>query len=79
MLFKREKIRKFMKEKARLIASKAEQQKADEIRFLKNMRCNLTKLNQFVQRKQFTSGISTPALKVKRQVKKNITVLCDNI
>lgn len=70
MLGKREKIRKFMKDKARLMQTNHKQHKIDEMNTVKKVRCNLTKLNEFVQSKmqplQSTSGITTPALKVKR-------------
>ena len=72
MLTKREKIRKFMKEKSNMMKTKAEQQKVDEIKTMNKVRCNLTKLNEFVQsKKQPTSGITTPALRVKRSHKKH--------
>ena len=54
--------------------------KDEEISTFKKVRSNLTKLNNFVQ-KRFgqlqVSGITTPALKVKRQHKKNVTVVYD--
>jgi hypothetical protein len=69
-----------MREKAKQIQTKVDQQKAEEISTFKKVRSNLTKLNNFVQ-KRFgqlqVSGITTPALKVKRQHKKNVTVVYD--
>ena len=69
-----------MREKAKLMQTKVDQQKAEEISTFKKVRHNLTKLNNFVQRRfgQIqVSGITTPALKVKRQHKKNVTVVYD--
>ena len=69
-----------MREKAKQIQTKVDQQKAEEISTFKKVRSNLTKLNNFVQ-KRFgqlqVSGITTPALKVKRHHKKNVTVVYD--
>ena len=48
MLGKREKIRKFMKDKARNIQSKADQLKVAELNSLKKVKYNLTKLNNFL-------------------------------
>lgn len=48
MLGKREKIRKFMKDKAKMILTKAEQVKNAELNSVKKVRCNLTKLNKYV-------------------------------
>lgn len=64
MLTKREKIRKFMKDKAKLMKTDLHNQKVNEMNTVKKVRCNLTKLNEFVQSKFGHSGITTPALKV---------------
>ncbi len=69
-----------MREKAKQIQTKVDQQKAEEISTFKKVRSNLTKLNNFVQKRfgqLHVSGITTPALKVKRQHKKNVTVVYD--
>lgn len=70
-----------MKEKAKLMQTKVDQRKREEISTFKKVRSNLTKLNDFVQKRfiqgQIISGITTPALKVKRQHKKNVTVVYD--
>ena len=51
MLFKRKEIRKFMKEKAKLMQTKVDQRKREEISTFKKVRSNLTKLNDFVQKR----------------------------
>lgn len=70
---KKDKIRKFMKTKARELQTKAHTAKLEEIRTAKKVQQNLLKLSTF-QRKVFTSGVTTPALKTRKH-KKNATVL----
>jgi hypothetical protein len=48
MLSKRDKIRKFMKEKACMMKTKAEKHRVEEIKTIIKVRGNLTKLNDFV-------------------------------
>ena len=48
MLFKRKEIRKFMREKAKILHTKVQKEKADEFNNFKKVRSNLTKLNNFV-------------------------------
>ena len=48
MLCKREKIRKFMKDKAKMLMARQEQLRTAELNNVKKVRCNLTKLNKFV-------------------------------
>lgn len=73
MLVKREKIRKFMKDKARALQAKHCKEKSETLNVFKKVRCNLSRLNEFVQSKlnplSGTSGITTPALKVRRHKK----------
>lgn len=75
LLVKREKIRKFMKEKARALQVKHSKEKSESLNVFKKVRCNLSKLNEFVQSKLnplgAASGITTPALKVRHRSKKN--------
>jgi hypothetical protein len=49
MLTKRTKIRKFMKEKAKMMRTSVEQQKSEQMNTIQKVRCNLSKLNEFVQ------------------------------
>jgi hypothetical protein len=72
MLTKRDKIRKFMKEKACMMKTKAEKHRVDEIKTIIKVRGNLTKLNDFVHlsKKHISTGMTTPALRVKRSHKK---------
>jgi uncharacterized NAD(P)/FAD-binding protein YdhS len=49
MLTKRDKIRKFMKEKARQMQTKERLEKNQEINTVLKVRGNLTRLNEFVQ------------------------------
>ena len=48
MLFKRKEIRKFMREKAKILQTKVQKEKAEEFNNFKKVRSNLTKLNNFV-------------------------------
>lgn len=61
-----------MKEKACMMKTKAEQHRVNEIKTIIKVRGNLTKLNNFVHlsKKQTSTGVTTPALKVKRSHKK---------
>lgn len=68
-----------MKEKAKVLQLQQDTKKMAEIKETRKVQKNLLRLNKFVMRKAFerSSGLATPALKVKSKHQKNVTVCYD--